>query len=145
MPEGCTPQDPSNCALTRGTLFYTNQSSTWHDKGNYTLLFEAHLGFEGNGDFGLDTFSLGLPGTGAFTVKQQVLAGIAAKDFYIGNFGLGPEPTNLTTMNDPQQSLLSTLKEQGLLPSLSWAYTAGAHYRKCHFLQRIFWYSREGS
>ena len=93
------------------------------------LHFESNLGLEGNGDFGLDTLSLGIPGTGAPIVKQQVVAGIAAKDFYIGNFGLGPEPTNLTTLNNPQQSLLSTLKEQNLIPSLSWAYTAGARYR----------------
>ncbi|MCJ1320348.1 hypothetical protein MMC15_005686 [Xylographa vitiligo] len=129
VPEGCTPQDPSDCPLTRGGLFRTNESSTWHDEGDYTLLFEENLGFEGNGDFGLDTLSLGLPGTGAPTIKQQVVAGIAAKDFYIGILGLGPEPTNLTTMDDPQESLLSTLKQQNLLPSLSWAYTAGAHYR----------------
>ena len=130
LPEGCTPQDPPNCAFNRGGLLYINGSSTWQDKGLYTLLFEQNLGFEGNGEFGLDTLTLGLPGTGAPAVTHQVVAGVATKDFYIGTLGLGPHATNLTTLNDPQKSLMSTLKEQRLIPSMSWAYTAGAHYSK---------------
>ncbi|MCJ1387067.1 hypothetical protein MMC17_010196 [Xylographa soralifera] len=58
-----------------------------------------------------------------------MVAGIASKDFYLGYFGLGPAPTNLTTLDNPRESLLSTLKEQNLLPSISWGYTAGASYR----------------
>lgn len=102
--------------------YHINESSTWHDEGLFTLLFEQNLGFEGNGDFGLDNITLGLKGTGGgtFTLDGQVVAGIAAKDFYLGTLGLGPEPTNLTTLDNPQESLLSTLKGNGQISSLSW-------------------------
>lgn len=55
--------------------------------------------------------------------------GIATKDFYLGNFGLGPKPTNFTTFNNPQGSFLWSLRNQSLIPSLSWGYTAGNPYR----------------
>ena len=37
-------------------------------------------------------------------------------------------PFNFTNLNDPQPSMLSSLYNQSLIPSRSWAYTAGAHY-----------------
>lgn len=100
MPQGCISQDPANCASTRGGPFKINESSTWYEEGLYNLKFKKNLGFNGNGDFGLDTLTLGFPGTGAPILAQQVVAGIAAKDFYLGYFGLGPEPTNLTALNN---------------------------------------------
>jgi hypothetical protein len=65
-----------------------------------TLSLRRISGLNGNGDFGLNTLILGFPGTGAPILAQQVVAGIAAKDFYLGYFGLGPEPTNLTALNN---------------------------------------------
>ena len=130
LPQGCIPTDPVDCQLNRGGLFRTNESTTWQDEGLYTLEVEKSLGFYGNGDFGNDTLTLGLPGTGAPALKSQMIAGIATKDFYIGLWGLGPRPTNLTSLNNPQPSLMSNLKESGLVPSISYGYTAGAQYRK---------------
>lgn len=47
-----------------------------------------------------------------------------------GLFGLGPKPTNFTDFNEPQPSFMWTLRKQSIIPSLSYAYSAGAVYRK---------------
>ncbi|KAL8784329.1 MAG: hypothetical protein Q9213_004038 [Squamulea squamosa] len=139
-PLGCTPQDPVNCASNRGGFFNNNHSTTWQQQGFYELDQEQNLGYTGNGDFGLDSITLGYPGSGssAITVDNQLLATIAAKDFYVATWGIAPRPTNLTKLNphetkfapkDSYQSLLSVLKERNEIPSLSYGYTAGARYR----------------
>lgn len=62
------------------------------------------------------------------TITFGRIAGIAAPDFWLGTFGLDPDPNNFTTLNDPQPSFLWTLVNQSMIPSTSWGYTAGAHY-----------------
>lgn len=64
LSQGCTPTDPWTCGSARGDIFYINESSTWQDEGFYELDLELNLGYMGNGDFGYDTVSLGLLGTG---------------------------------------------------------------------------------
>ncbi|KAL8721951.1 MAG: hypothetical protein Q9225_001465 [Loekoesia sp. 1 TL-2023] len=137
-PLGCTATDAPNCVSNRGGLFNKNSSSTWEDQGFYELDQELNLGLTGNGDFGLDSITLGYPGSDAITVEHQLLATIAAKDFYVATWGIAPRPTNLTKLDanettfspeDSHQSLLSTLKERHEIPSLSYGYTAGAKYR----------------
>lgn len=63
------------------------------------------------------------------TLKSQVIAGIWTDDFFLGSLGLSPVPFNFTNLNDPQPSMLGTLRNQSLIPSASWAYTAGAYYQ----------------
>jgi hypothetical protein len=43
--------------------------------------------------------------------------------------GLNPWPTNFTTLNDPQPSFITLLRNQNYIPSLSYSYTVGAPYR----------------
>ena len=133
-PDGCTPQDPPDCGSTRGGIFLANQSSTWRDAGFFELQQELNLGYTGNGDFGFDSIVLGVPGTssGTYALQHQLLAGIATKEFYVPTWGIAPRPTNLTTLNanDSYPSVLSNLRDEGKIPSLSYAYTAGAPYRK---------------
>ena len=51
-----------------------------------------------------------------------------------GAFGLNTQPVNFTSLgNFSAPSFLTTLKDQGHIPSLSWSYTAGAKYRKSLF------------
>jgi hypothetical protein len=50
------------------------------------------------------------------------------KDFMHGIFSLSAKPTNFSDSNDPKPSYLWTLKNQSLIPSLSYAYSAGAFY-----------------
>ncbi|OOQ91259.1 peptidase aspartic [Penicillium brasilianum] len=124
---------PSDCAVSRGTLFNASQSSSWQDLGLFGINqdgvgLEANLGYYQRADFALDTLSIGLTGP---TLKNQTVAGIATPEpFYLGIFGLNPQPVNFTSLgNFSSPSFLTTLKGEGTIPSLSWSYTAGAKYR----------------
>ncbi|KAI9690532.1 MAG: hypothetical protein M1822_009495 [Bathelium mastoideum] len=132
LPEGCTGDEPSDCNDSRGYLFQKNDSSTWSEKGLYELTTaeESYLGLTGNGDWGYDTITLGWQGDDAQSINNSLVTGIATPDFFLGVLGINNQPVNFTTFNDPQPSLLVTLKEQGKIPSLSWGYTAGAWYQE---------------
>ncbi|CAG8980566.1 hypothetical protein HYALB_00002564 [Hymenoscyphus albidus] len=131
VPEGCLSTDPSDCGAQRGVLPFRNQpssgfqinaSSTWTPINRYELGLDKELNYTGNGEYGFDT-------SGGVSSEHQLVAGIATKDFYLGMFGLGPKPTNFTTFNNPQGSFLWSERNQSLIPSLSWGYTAGANYQ----------------
>lgn len=129
--EGCIVSDPSGCSEHRGGLFDRKNSSTWQDQGLYDLHYERNLGTSGNGAFGYDTFSTGVPGTADIILEKQMVVGIAIKDFSsLGLWGLGAKPTNLTSLDNPYPSVMTNLKQKGMLPSISYGYTAGARYRK---------------
>ncbi|KAJ6113554.1 hypothetical protein N7523_006871 [Penicillium sp. IBT 18751x] len=127
------PSAPSDCAVSRGTLFNANQSSSWHELGLFGINqngvgLEANLGYYQRAEFALDTLSVGLTGP---TLKNQTVAGIATPEpFYLGIFGLNSQPVNFTSLgNFSSPSFITTLKNEGTIPSLSWSYTAGAKYR----------------
>jgi hypothetical protein len=105
LPEGCTADGPSNCGDLRGGEFITNASSTWQFDNFYDLALESNLGIAAS-------------------------AGIATQDFFMGLFGVTPRPTNFSNFNSPQASIMQTLQNKSLIPSLSWSYTAGARYSK---------------
>ena len=131
-PGGCDQSDTANCTKTRGGAYDDTKSSTWNEKDLYGLGDEANLGYTGNeynGTYGYDT--LGIQGKGAnVSVDHQVIAAIETPKFYIGNLGLSPYHINFTSSADSSPSLLTSLKNQNLIPSLSYGYTAGASYRK---------------
>lgn len=130
IPEGCGKRDPTSCSDDRGALFNYNQSSTWAQNGLYEIWNEQNLGLSGNGLWGNDTLGLAVQGSGGPTLQNQVVAGIVTDNFYLGMFGVNPKPTNYTTFtSDPQDSYMTTLKKQKLIPSISFGYTAGAAYR----------------
>ena len=129
--DGCTPHDPSGCPDDRGNLFNNSTSSTWEHQGNYELGVELNLPYTSNydnGGYGYDTLGTGYPGSGGPTVNHQVIAAVDTKDFYLGSLGLTSRPVNFT-WDDPTQSFLATLKNQSMIPSLSFGYNAGAQYR----------------
>ena len=84
----------------------------------------------GNGDYGFDTVGLEIENSGGLTFPHQVVAGIATKDYYLGQFGLGPKSSNFTTFEDPIPSYMRNLTDQNMITSLSFGYTAGAKYRE---------------
>lgn len=135
LPQGCTSSDPPTCGVSRGGEFRPNESSTWvinnvTSKGIFSLDLESNLGYHGNnGEYGYDTVALGWQGSGAPSLDQQIVAGIATKQFYLGIFGLCPRPTNFTNFDNPTPSYLSNLRRRSLIPSISWGYTAGNQYR----------------
>ena len=61
---GCStsvfPNAPSDCAVSRGTLFNANQSTSWYDLGLFSISqdgvsLEASLGYYQNAEFALET------------------------------------------------------------------------------------------
>ena len=139
VPAGCTSSDPSNCAVLRGALpfggntstgFLSNQSSTWKENGLFSLLTDNPLDRSGNGDYGFDTVGLLSEVYGGPNLTQQVVAGIATDDFYLGQLGIGHKPSNFTTFEYPHSAYMANLAASNLIPSLSYGYTAGAKYRK---------------
>lgn len=135
LPQGCTSSDPPTCGISRGGEFRPNESTTWvannvTSKGIFSLGLELNLGYAGNnGEYGYDTVALGWQGSGGPSLDQQIVAGIATKQFYLGIFGLNPRPSNFTSFNNPIPSYMSNLRKKSLISSLSWGYTAGNQYR----------------
>lgn len=129
IPGGCESLS-SNCNDARGGLLNQSRSNTWQDLGPFTLALEQNLGHNESGAYGRDTIALGLSeATGGPTLHSQIVAGIETEHWYTGVFGLQQLPINLTSFSQPRQSFLSALRASNLIPSLSWSYTAGAHYR----------------
>lgn len=133
FPQGCNNQtDANNCTEARGGVFDVESSKTWTEKRIFELGAESNLGYTGNsdnGEYGLDTVAIGVPGRGNVTVDQQLIAGIATKDFFLGNVGLADR--QLAFADGTQGTgLMAQLKSKNLIPSLSYGYTAGASYSK---------------
>ena len=136
---GCVGEEsgklPSEaCSDSRGGLFNPSDSTSWTNIGNYSMGLEGNLGYNDSATFGHDTVALGLSeATGSPQLDSQVVAAFETDDFYIGLVGLGHEGTNFSVSkyNTPNPTLLTSLKDRNLIPSLSWGYTAGAIYREC--------------
>ena len=136
-PTGCLPgelgTEPSmNCSESRGGTFDPSQSKSWVAVGNYTLGLEADVGYDALiATYGKDDVALGFTNSnGGPKIDSQVVAAIETDYYYMGVFGLGSQGTNFTNFTDPRLSFLAAMKAKNLIPSLSWAYTAGAPYRK---------------
>jgi hypothetical protein len=68
--------------------------------------------------------------SGGPTLQKQVVGGVVNPRIWLGRLGLDVKPSNFSEFDNPQRSLISTLKEEGYIPSLSYSYTAGAYYSK---------------
>ncbi|KAJ1323550.1 saccharopepsin [Microdochium nivale] len=131
--EGVFSTVPPDCAVSRGGLFSYNDSSTWSYLGLHGINgdgvgLEANLGYSLRAQFGREKLGLGLNGP---SFENQIVAGFATPSpFYLGILGLNGQPPNLTTLgNSSAPALLTRLKDNNKIPSLSWSYTAGARYR----------------
>lgn len=140
IPRGCEsgPGAPvsSGCSDSRGGLFNYNQSTTWNPLGLHSLNLEENLGKPEVGVYGTDKLTLGISNAtdgplvlrGGQTVQDQVIAGISTPRYWNSIIGLTAEPMHLKNLSNPRDSFLTSLKNTNQIPSLSWAYTAGAHY-----------------
>ena len=132
--DGCSTEDTSTCPGDRGGLFDYSQSDTWKSYKNdpksfYALIAEANLGYIADNNrarVGYDTIALSTP-TGGKVIDNQLLAGIAAKQFFLGNLGLSARDS---LFNNTQPSLLTALYNNKQIPSRSYGYTAGAFYSR---------------
>jgi len=131
--EGCPASYGSlpQCSNNRGGVFSVENSTSWESINNFELDLETNLGYNGNGQYGHDVVALGYPSSGGPRLLNQIVAGTAAPDFWLGSFGIDPAPNNFTAdLSDPQPSFLWSLVNESMIPSMSWGYTAGAHYSK---------------
>jgi hypothetical protein len=140
----CLDKDPKTCPTARGIEpasgfpsngFDTAQSSTWKSLGTYNLGLDQHLGYNAGGLFGTDTVTLGRLNSAnesfePLSLDGQTVAGVVSKQWFMGLLGLNTRPSSFSNSQPLVPSLLQNLKSQGLIPSLSYAYTAGAGYRE---------------
>lgn len=108
--------------------FQSNSSATWGaDSKSAPLIgplvgLPTTLGIHGTGFFGTDTFGIGGDASTGLTIQGQNVIGVNASSYYVGSLGLGMGTNNAT--------LLGTLFNQKMIPSISYGYTAGALYRE---------------
>ena len=130
MNQGCQPFS-SECSNDRGSTVNLNQSTSRKEFGLFDLGLELNLGRNESGDYGLDSLALGSNNaTGGPTLDSQIVVGIETNDYRVGMLGLNQQPIKLSSHSDSYSSFLTSLKTRNLIPSLSWAYTAGARYSK---------------
>ena len=150
IPLGCGAGDPADCSVLRGGEFLSSASSTWQNNtanissNIYALLVDPQFGYSGRAELGFDVVSL--PGTTETVLKNQTVGGFAATDTYLGIFGINPRSSDfLNSTLIP--SYLQNLRDQFLIPSLSWGYTAGNQYRKIGYkrLASICWLTLPGN
>lgn len=136
-PQACGSAYPANCTGARGGAYDSSKSSTWNVNALYSLGEETNLGnpYSDNsqiGDFGYDTIAVtGQAGVANVSLDHQVIAAIDTNTYYLGNLGLSAQ--NITfnpDSSDTSPSFLGSLRNENLIPSLSFGYTAGASYRK---------------
>ncbi|KAJ8107701.1 hypothetical protein OPT61_g8689 [Boeremia exigua] len=134
---GCPPTNTTrpDCAELRGVFdsnhqpgFVPNASTSWKQEGFFEVGLEARLGYVDDGLYGTDSVGLMIQNSGGPTLKEQVVGAVRQMPFFVGFFGLSPLASNFTDFDQPQRSLLTALRDEGHIPSLSFAYNAGAYY-----------------
>ncbi|KAF1842153.1 acid protease [Cucurbitaria berberidis CBS 394.84] len=135
----CKEDAPDNCTFLRGAEMYKGKanngfqvrnSSTWHEIGIYGTTAREELGYNASGLYGLDTLGLMIVNSGGPTLESQVIGGVVNPRLWVGRLGMDVKPSNFSEFENPQRSMISTLKEEQYIPSLSYGYTAGAYYKK---------------
>jgi hypothetical protein len=140
--QGCPEQDPGNCADLRGGIFTPDpaQDISWQpqqaaDGDPYFVLpFDSEAGlpnYTANGEVGFDALRLDWTGDDAPSqpLKNQVIAGYAAPNPWLGMLGISGRPSHLFNASSSQNSTLQSLAANNTIQSNYWAYTAGASYK----------------
>jgi hypothetical protein len=147
-PEACQDEaDPLVCGQKRDVVpfggrnsigFQNNASSTFKLIGIYDLVLEHKLDrYSSNGIFGFNTVGLQVENSSGAELADQIVVGIATKDFYLGIFRLGLKPSAFSDFKNPQPSFIQALRNRSMIPTISYGYTAGAAYRKSDLLSPI--------
>jgi len=138
-PGACLETDPQDCPSRRGigvfdgaqsTGFLSNASSSWSSIGEYEVDLEQALNLTARAAFGFDTVSLGPAAESAsnLALEGQVVAGVPDPAYFTGHIPLGVPESSFGGGN-AIDAFLPNLRNKTLIPSLSFAYTAGAKYR----------------
>jgi hypothetical protein len=137
--------------------FQKTTSSTWQQAGFFRINIGHKLGITGDADFGYDKFGLGSSASSTgFQVEKLAIAAYTTTDLWVGQLGLSrlcpcrmvEKTTDFARVGEfpivmgdkePQEktpSLLSTLKREGRIPSLSFGYQIGCPYRELRRMRR---------
>ncbi|KAI1076822.1 acid protease [Whalleya microplaca] len=115
------------CTAARGGVYDTSASESWSPLGAWQLGTED-LGLDGNGDYAMETITVnGSVKQSQTSFRRQVVAGINDTDSYTGFFGLGVTPGRFKDYV-AQSPIASLVEQDGIIPSHSYGYTAGAYY-----------------
>ncbi|KAK5725348.1 hypothetical protein LTR15_003533 [Elasticomyces elasticus] len=139
LSEGCWEANPDlpGCASARGGVFTRNLSTSWSTQrlpngglAQLNTLEEGFLGVNATGAayYGFDTVKLGISGQNLPVLQNQLIAGIATDNYFVGSLGLSPVSFNISDLNNPLPSVLGILRNESIVPSSSWGYTAGSAY-----------------
>jgi len=139
-PGGCQAgTDPANCPQLRGAEifnsaqnigFQANASSSWSSIGQYDVRLDSELGYNAPALFGFDKVSLGSAAdSNSLSLDRQVVAGTSELDYFLGYLPLGIADSSFASLTQSIDSLLVQLRNVTRIPSLSYAYTAGAKYK----------------
>jgi len=115
----------STCASLRGGLFYTDNSTTWQEVGQYELGYSALSETADNGDYGFDNISL----SDTITTSNQIIAVVDDIRHWNGEFGLGVQETRFSSNADHLAFISTLVQNNSVIPSHSYGYTAGASYQ----------------
>jgi hypothetical protein len=140
VPDGCSgANDPPNCAQLRGAQvfnsaqspgFQVSISNSWSTIGQYDVDLEDALNYTAPGLFGFDKVSLGVAADSkALSLDRQLVAGVAEPDYFMGLLPLGHADSSFSSLGESIDSFLHQLRNATKIPSLSYAYTAGAKYQ----------------
>jgi hypothetical protein len=140
LPDGCSAgTDPFDCAELRGAQvfnsaqspgFLANTTSTWDRIGQYDIDLEERLNYTARGIFGYDRLALGPSGdTGVLSVNRSLVGGVADMAYYTGHIPLGVSKSKFGSQSQSVDPLMYQLRNTSQIPTMSFAYTAGAKYR----------------
>ncbi|EAA35194.2 hypothetical protein GE21DRAFT_5677 [Neurospora crassa] len=128
---GCT-SGPGNlpCVDARGGVFDYHISETWQTLGTGAYeLGMNHTGVQRNGDYGLDTVAfVDTMASSATSVDGVLIAAVNATEYYQGYIGLGVTQGSIGS-NVTKPLIPQLVEVNGMIPSHSYGYTAGAYYR----------------
>ncbi|KFA49043.1 hypothetical protein S40293_06190 [Stachybotrys chartarum IBT 40293] len=124
---GCQESD-RQCLIRRGGVYTSDDSSSWFPL-DYWELGLHWLGLGGNGEYGLDLVETRSSITGhAFSMAKTLLATVNTTDYFNGLFGLGITQSSFGN-RVAESALTQAVKTYGYIPSYSYGFTAGAHYK----------------
>lgn len=119
------------CTNARGGTFNPDNSSTWGNRTYYKLPIEQNFATAVSALFGNDTLTLGGKGDDGHSLAAQVIEAITDPKYYLGMLGVNQQPINFTSPDSVQSTYITSLKDQNMIPSVSFGYTAGAPYSRC--------------
>ncbi|KAI8723688.1 Peptidase A1 domain-containing protein [Fusarium sp. LHS14.1] len=124
---GCLPREP-HCSAARGGIYEPEESTDWRSLGTWELGL-SYLGYGGNGEYGRDRVTTqSSTSSEPYSMDGVLMAAVNTTSYLNGLFGLGIIQGNFngTVADSP---LTQAVKDYGWIPSYSFGYTAGAHYR----------------